>query len=675
MYEKLFSKGKINGCVIPNRIAMAPMDDCLGQSSGEITQRGIEYYTKKAKGGTGLIIVGYVGVTGPELGGVAMSGQTFLCNIDQRHAMSNLAERVHDHGGKVFVQLNHPGRKTNSRFNQGHSPVSATALPAQLAARGFAACHELTVDEIHQLEDYFANAAEHAYLAGIDGVELHCAHWYLLHQFLSPVRNERTDEYGGSMENRCRIVIEIVKKIRTKVPKTYPVTVRMHFFDDEGFENDLQIPDYIEIAKYFEANGIDAIHFSIGTEDRTGAPDMKAGWRNEYYKAFKKELHIPIYGPNEVKTPEEAEAILEDGVDDFVIMGRPHSADPEWGNKAKSGHPEDIRPCLNCNFCVYHVTADQYQIRCTVNPTLGREIDDLIPAKPGEGTVAVIGGGPGGIQAAMTLADRGFHVVLFEEREELGGSLNLANKAPGKFRMDNLIRYYRTQVEKRPNIEVRLNQKITADNVSEIEKLQPYAVVYAAGGNPIRPGRIPGIEKGIPCNDVLRHEVKFENSTVAVIGGGMSGLETAEVLAADGNKVIIVEMAPIVGNGVYFYNVRKTRRILENAGCEIKTETALQEIKDGAVVVAPHKDNFISEAMSGIANIAGVADKVQEDSHEGPYEIPVNATVLALGVMSNTSLLETLEAKFDKVVAVGDCSKPGKIADATSAAYWRCKNL
>ena len=155
----------------------------------------------------------------------------------------------------------------------------------------------------------------------------------------------------------------------------------------------------------------------------------------------------------------------------------------------------------------------------------------------------------------------------------------------------------------------------------------------------------------------------------------MSGLETAEVLAADGNKVIIVEMAPIVGNGVYFYNVRKTRRILENAGCEIKTETALQEIKDGAVVVAPHKDNFISEAMSGIANIAGVADKVQEDSHEGPYEIPVNATVLALGVMSNTSLLETLEAKFDKVVAVGDCSKPGKIADATSAAYWRCKNL
>lgn len=675
MYQKLFSKGRINGCVIPNRIAMAPMDDCLGQSSGEISQRGIEYYAKKAQGGTGLIIVGYVGVCGPQLGGVAMSGQTFLYNIDQRHAMSNLAERVHDYGGRVFVQLNHPGRKTNLQFNAGYSPVSATALPSQLAERGFAACHELTIEEIHQVEDYFANAAEHAYLAGIDGVELHCAHWYLLHQFLSPVRNERADAYGGSMENRCRIVTEIVRKVRAKVPGTYPVTVRMHFFDDEGFANDLQIPDYIAIAKHLEANGVDAIHFSIGTEDRTGAPDMKAGWRNEYYKTFKKELHIPIYGPNEVKTPEEAEQILEDDVYDYVIMGRPHSADPEWANKAKDGHPEEIRPCLNCNYCVYHVTADQYQIRCAVNPTLGREIDDLVPTSSGEGTVAVIGGGPGGIQAAMTLADRGFKVVLFEEQSELGGSLNLANKAPGKFRMDDLIRYYRHQVEKRTSIEVRLNHAIQEENLEEIDQMHPYAVIYAAGGKPIVPGNIPGIEKGIPCHDILQHRTAFQNATVAVVGGGMSGLETAEILAADGNKVIIIEMAPIVGNGIYFYNVRKTRRILEHAGCEIKTETALLEIRDGSIVVAPHKGKFISAALSGIANIAGVADKTEGDLHEGPYAIPVDAAVLALGVKTNTRLLERLEERYERVVSIGDCVKPGKIADATSAGYWRVRNL
>lgn len=560
MYNKLFQKVRINGCVIPNRIALAPMDDCLGQASGEISQRGIEYYARKAQGGCGLVIIGYVGVTGPELGGVAMSGQTFLRDIEQRHAMSNAAERIHDYGAKVFVQLNHPGRKTNPSFNCGHQPVSATALPAQLAQRGFSSCHELTVEEIQQLEDAFANAAEHAFLAGVDGVELHCAHWYLFHQILSPVRNERTDEYGGSMENRCRIVTETVRKIRGKVPRNFPVTVRMHFFDDEGFPNDLTIDEYVEIGKYLEKNGVDAIHFSIGTEDRTGAPDMKAGWRNEYYKRFKRELSVPIYGPNEVKTPEEAEAILTQGVYDLVIMGRPQSADPDWGNKARQGKPEDIRPCLNCNFCVYHVTADQYQIRCSVNPTLGRELDDLRPIREGHGTAAVIGGGPAGIQAALTLADRGFRVVLFEGREALGGSLNLANKAPGKFRMDNLIAYYRRQVEKRPNIQVRLNTQITAENLEQVQALEPAAVILAAGGVPIVPKRIPGIEKGISCNDVLCGRIRLQNSRVAVIGGGMSGLETAEVLTQGNNKVIVVEMAPIVGNMVSGTSTRAGRR-------------------------------------------------------------------------------------------------------------------
>ena len=675
MYDKLFTKGKINGCVIPNRIVLAPMDDCLGQTSGEISQRGIEYYTRKAQGGCGLIIIGYVGVSSSKLGGVAMSGQTFLRNIEQRHAISNVAERIHDYGSRVFVQLNHPGRKTNPKFNDGYSPVSATALPTQLTERGFSVCHELSVAEIHEIEDDFANAAEHAYLAGIDGVELHCAHWYLLHQFISPVRNERTDEYGGSMENRCRIVTEIIQKIRSKVPKTFPVTVRMHFFDDEQFHYDLSIEDYVEIAKYFEKNGVDAIHFSIGTEDRTGAPDMKAGWRNKYYKIFKNALNIPIYGPNEVKTPEEAEAILEDDVYDYVVMGRPQSADPDWGKKAKAGHSEDIRPCLNCNFCVYHVTADQYQIRCSVNPTLGREIDALHPVSKGEGTVAVIGGGPAGIQAAMTLSDRGYKVVLFEAREELGGSLNLANKAPGKFRMDNLIRYYRHQVEKRPSIQVCLNAKIDENNLEEIKKLHPYAVILAAGGNQIIPKSIPGIEKGIPCNDILSGKKVIKDSEVVVVGGGMSGLETAEVLAEKGNKVTIVEMAPIVGNGIYFYNVRKTRRGLEEKGTVIKTSTALQEIKDGAVVVAPHNAAFISEAMKGVANIAGVADAIEEDEHKGPYEIKTDATVLALGVAQNMALEENLETICDNVIAIGDCTKPGKIADATSAAYWRCRNL
>lgn len=675
MYDKLFSRGRINGCELRNRVILSPMDDCLGQASGEVTQRGIEYYAAKAKGGTGLVIVGYVGFIGPEMGGIAMSGQTFLRNLDERHAMSALVERVHSYGGKVFIQLNHPGRKTTRAFNKGFEPVSSSALPPELKKRGFSPCHELTVDEIHTLEDACAVAAEHAYYAGADGVELHCAHYYLFHQFLSPSRNARTDEYGGSMENRCRIVVETLSKIRQKVPASFPVTLRVHLFDGEGMDGELTIEDMLTITQYLEGKGVDAFHFSIGVEERTGAPDMHFGWRNDYFKRFKKVLHVPIYGPNETRTPEEAESLLQDNICDFVVMGRQHSADPEWCNKAKSGHAEDIRPCISCNWCVHRVTADQAQIRCAVNPTLGREVDNLIPLRKGEGTIVVIGAGPAGIQSALTLSQRGFKVELYDKRAELCGSLNLANKAPNKFRMDNLIAWYTRTVAKDANITVHLNTEISADKLDEIQAIKPYAVVLASGGVPIVPRSIPGVEKGIACFDVLNRKVRFQGKTIAVVGGGMTGLETAERLAEDGNKVIIIEMMPIVGNGIYFYNVRRTRRQLEAKGAEIKTNTALVEVRDTSIVVKPVAVNYIGSGLEGIKNIAGVADTVTADEHEGPYEIPVDATVLSLGIRPELGLLDELEKRFERVVHVGDCTNPGRIGDATGAAFLAVRDL
>lgn len=675
MYEKVFSKGKINGCILRNRVIMSPMDDCLGQASGEMTARGVEYYASKAKGGTGLVIVGFVGVIGPEYGGVSMSGQTFLCNLDDRHAMNILADRVHEYGGKVFVQLNHPGRKSSPKFNKGHVPMSASAMTPQLEARGFAPCREMTKDDIALIEDAFANAAEHAYYAGCDGVELHCAHWFMFHQFISPTRNCRTDEYGGSLENRCRIVTETIAKIRAKVPASFPVTVRVHLFDNEGMEGEPDLEEWVRVTKHLEASGVDAFHFSVGVEERTGAPDMPFGWRNEYLKRFKSELHVPIYGPNETKTPDEAESLLEDDVCDFIVMGRQHSADPEWCNKAKSGHPEDIRPCISCNWCVHRVTADQAQVRCAVNPLLGREVDNLMPMKKGEGTVIVIGAGPAGIQSALTLTERGFKVKLYDKRTELCGSLNLANKAPNKFRMDNLIRYYKHVVAKNENIELHLGTEVTPAMLDEFKALDPYAVVLASGGQPIVPGKIPGIEKGVACFDVLNGKVKFSGKHVAVVGGGMTGLETAERLAEDGNKVTLIEMMPLVGNGIYFYNVRRTRRQLEAKGAVIKTSTALQEVKDDCIVVAPANVNYIGTGLDGIKNIAGVADAVVADEHDGPYEIPVDATVLSLGIRPELGMLEELESRFEKVIHVGDCTNPGRIGDATGAAFLAVKNL
>lgn len=675
MYEKIFTKGQIGGCTIKNRVILAPMDDCLGQASGEITPRGIAYYANKAKGGCGLVIVGYVGVIGPEMGGVAMSGQTFLKTLDDRHAMTALADGIHEQGGKVFVQLNHAGRKTSAAFNSGYTPVSSSAMTPQLEKAKFAPCHELTVDEIHTLEEAFATAAEHAFMAGTDGIEIHCAHYYLMHQFLSPSRNARTDEYGGSMENRCRMLVETIERIRGKVPRSFPVTVRVHLFDGEGMEGELTIEDMLDITKYLEGKGVDGFHFSIGVEERTGAPDMPCGWRNDYYKRFKEILQVPIYGPNEVKTPDEAEALLEENVYDFVVMGRQQSADPMWCKKAQEGRPEDIRPCISCNWCVYRVTAEQAQIRCAVNPQLGREIDNLQPLKKGEGTIIIIGGGPAGIEAALTLSERGYQIKLYEKKGELGGALNLANKTPGKFRMNNLIHYYQHMVEKDENIEVFLNKPVTTELLGELQAMNPYAVILACGGQPIMPRSIPGIEKGISCNDVLEGKVTMSGKHVAIIGGGMTGLETAERLAVDGNKVTLIELMPLVGNGIYFYNVRRTRRQLEEKGTVIKTSTALQEIKDDAIVVAPAQVSGNSAALDGIKNISGVAEEVKEEEHDGPYEIPVDATVVSMGVRPDLAMLDELEGKFEKVLYIGDCTSPGPIGKATGAAYLAVKNL
>lgn len=675
MYEKLLSEGRINGCTIRNRVILSPMDDCLGQSSGEVTQRGIEYYANKAKGGCGLVIVGYVGFIGPEMGGVAMSGQTFLMNYDQRHAMSILAERVHEYGGKVFVQLNHPGRKTNRDFNQGHEPVSSSAMTPDLEKRGFVPCHELTVDEIQQIETACADAALHAFRAGVDGVEIHCAHYYLFNQFLSPSRNARTDEYGGSMENRCRIIVETIEKIRERVPDNYPITIRVHLLDGEGMDGDNSLEDMLEITQYLEKKGVDAFHFSIGTEQRTGTPEMKSGWRNEYYKKFKEVLSVPIYGPNEVKTPEEAEANLEAGAYDFVVMGRQLSADPEWVNKAMEGRSEDIRPCLSCNWCVNRVTADQAQIRCAVNPLLGREVDNLMPLKDGEGTVCVIGAGPAGVQAAMTLSKRGFKVKLYDELDKVGGTLNYANKPPHKDRIENLRHWFELQAEKDENIEVHLNTKVDEKMLDELEAMNPYAVILACGGTPIAPGRLPGIEKALVWKDVLSGSADIRNQNVAVIGGGMTGLETAQYLVERGNKVTIIEMLPLVGNGIYFYNVRNDLRHLKEKGTVIKVNTQMLEVKDDAVVVKPTKVKYTGTSLAGIKNIAGVADAESKDESTEPYEIPVDRTVVALGVRPQTELLAELKRRFKKVVNIGDCNKQGNIGNATYEGYLTAKNI
>lgn len=649
MYERIFSRGKINGLEMKNRIIMGPMDESLGDNSGNVSARCVEYFSARAKGGTGTLVTSYVAVCPPELGGIAMPGQIRLLSIGNQLSMAHFAERIHSYGAKLFVQLHHPGRKTTAEYNDGHQPVSCSAITPAFPT-GTPLARELTVDEIHQIVDYFARGAQFAYWAGADGVQIHCAHGYLLNQFINPAKNARTDEYGGSRENRCRIVIEIIQAIRKIVGPKYPITIRLNAFEGEGLPGEADADEMRQVGKLLADNGVDGVHLTMTSIDRVGTPDMKAGWRNDIYAYFKKVVNtIPVYGPNEVKTPAEGEAILASGCQDFLVMGRQHIADPEWANKAKTGREEDIRPCISCNFCMQQITVEHQPMRCSVNPTAGRELDNLSLPK-GEGHVVVIGAGPAGMQAALTAAERGFEVTLLEKTGQFGGALQLANKAPEKFRIDNLIRYYQCQIEKNDKITVKFNYELTPEKLDELSALNPCAVMLAVGGKQIVPP-VPGVEKAALANDVLSGKVKFENKRIVVAGGGLTGLETAQFLAAQGNQATVIEMMPTVGKGVFTFNVTKTLWELDALGVEVKTCTRMDEIKDGAIVVT-------------------------DMQNQTKQELSCDAVVLALGLYPSHTLRDELEARFDRVIELGEASKaPGKIMTSVRDGYDRVKTL
>lgn len=572
MYDRLFERVCIGNVELKNRIVMGPMDESLGDNSGNVSPRCMEHFCARAAGGTGAIVTSYVAACPPELGGIAMPGQLRLLSIGNQLSFVHFAERIHAYGAKLFVQLHHPGRKTCAEYND------------------------------------------------------------------------------GSLENRCRIVVEIIEKIREVAGPRFPITVRLNAFEGEGLPGEAGAEEMRSVGAYLAARGVNGFHLTLMSIDRVGTPDMKAGWRTQIYADFKAAMPegVLVYGPNEIKTPDEAQAVLESGCQDLITLARQQIADPAWANKARSGHADDIRPCISCNACMQQITVDHQPLRCSVNPLAGRELDNLaLPA--GEGTVVVIGGGPGGMQAALTAAARGFDVVLYEAAERLGGALQLANKAPNKFRIDNLIRYFERQIQKSPRVRVCLNAPVTAGTLDDIAALDPVAVIDATGGKQVVP-RIPGVERAVMANDVLSGAVDLAGKKVAVVGGGMTGIETAELLASHGVHVTVLEMLSAPGRGIFAFNVTKTVDALERAGVSIRCGARVDALEEGAVAIA--------DVASGTAE-----------------RIPCDAAVLAIGVYTDHSMRDLLEARFDRVIEVGDANHAGKIMTAVRDGWDRVKAI
>lgn len=677
---------KIGTCEIKNRIVMPPMMMGFGEPSGKPTEMLMDYYEERAKGGTGLIITEITRVNDDH--GAAAFNQLAMSHDYHIAPMREFADRIHRHGAKLFVQLHHPGRQnigimihmvplTNmcSKVCKSFPKLVYKIAPGMgkkmvekglvFASPGPSKCEPSKVSgghvrafshrEIKKLVKQFVDAAVRCKEAGVDGVELHAAHGYLLQQFLSPNTNKRTDEYGGSFENRMRFIKEIIEGIRERCGRDYPLIIRLAV--DECYDKIGQpgkgygLDTGVKYAKAFADMGVDAIDVSSAAYDTYNywlePTSFDCGWRAYMAEAVKKAVgDLPVLAANVIRSPEQAEEQLERGIQDFVSLGRPHIADPHWAQKAQSGRAHEIKRCINCLYCIESMMEHAYVGEhgcCSVNPTLGEErrFDSLHCDGKGR-TVAVIGGGVAGLTAAEILGRRGFKPVVFEKENVCGGQINLADKGPKKEKIGWCAQDLEVNARKF-GAEIRLGTEATA---ADILALDPYAVIVATGAVALRPRSIKGADGAnvYTTTQILDGSVKLEGKNVALIGTGMTGLETGELLAEQGNKLTFVEMADTVAPGTWFQHIDDAMPKLEKAGAKFMLSTKLVSIDEKGAVVE------------------GVKDKKQS-------RVDADAVVLSLGARPVNGLAKELEGKVKNLFVVGDADKVGRIAHATAEAY------
>ena len=645
-YPHIFSPLTVKNMTIKNRIVMMPMGTNYGEQNGEMSFLHINYYEQRAKGGTGLIIVENASIDSPQ----GSNGTTQL-RIDHDNYLPRLfkfCENIHRYGTKIAIQINHAGASAvSSRINM--QPVSASDIPSK---EGGEIPRPLSKDEILHIVKKYGEAAKRAQTAGFDAVEIHAGHSYLISQFLSPITNKRTDEFGGSVENRTRFCRMVIDEVRKQVGPFFPIMLRLSA--DELMEGGNTLDDTLKYLDYLQEE-VDIFDVSCGLNgsiqyqiDANYLPD---GWRSYMAKAVKEKFNKPCISMGNIRDPKVAERILADGDADLIGMGRGLIADPAWVNKVATGHECDLRKCISCNVgCAGNRIGVNRPIRCTVNPSVleGDVYKKLHVNK--NCNVVVIGGGTAGLEAACTAAEVGCNTFLLEKGNELGGLASLISRIPAKNRLADFPHYLMHRAEQLENLYIFKNTEGTPEN---IRKFHPNIIVSSTGSAPLLPP-ITGLKDRIDNENyniysilgMISHINDFpkdlEGKKVVVVGGGAVGLDVVEFFADRNADISIVEMMDQIGRDLDPVSKNDTKTMMKKHNVHQLTKTALLEVKDSSFLVRGDGE---------------------------PYELPFEYGFVCLGMRAQGQLYQNLTEEFSsedvEIMNIGDSQRARRIIDGT----------
>ena len=655
-YQTLFTPIQIGKITLKNRFAMAPMGPLgLGDSEGGWNQRGIDYYTRRAQGGTGLIITG-VTFSDCEVETQSMPNapNSTYNPVHFVRTSREMTERVHAYGAKIFLQMSGGFGRVTIPTNLGEfPPVAPSPIPHRWLDK---TCRELTRDEIHKIIESFGKGAFNAKRAGFDGVEVHAVHeGYLIDQFAISFFNHRTDEYGGSLENRLRFAKEIREEIAKICGWDFPVAVRFSpksmlkdwrkgaLPNEEFEEKGRDLEEGLQTAKLLEAYGYDALDVDVGCYDAWwwNHPPMymEKGPYRKYAKLVKEIVKVPVFMAGRMDTPEMAESCVKDGTFDVISLGRPLLADPDYVKKLRTNHVCEIRPCISCQEGCMGRIQTYSMINCAVNPQAARERVTAYEPVARKKRVLIAGGGVAGCEAARVLAERGHEPVLYEASERLGGNL-LPGGAPA-FKEDDLqlVKWYENELE-RLRVPVYLNTRVTKEMVLESDC---DAVIVATGSRPKMFSL--GDDEKVYCAEQVLMNQKDPGDRVVVVGGGLVGCEMALDLAQKGKKVTILEALPkimAVNGPICSANKEMLEELLPFHGVNIICNAKVTGFKDGAVSY----------------ETAGKAEKLDTDS-----------VILSVGYRSADELYHELEFDVADLYLLGDAGKVSNIMYAIWDAF------